>query len=82
MLGAAYDPTPVRDGYVSPDLPDANRIVLTGGLSCKLTKGLSLLAAVEYVSSEKRQASFDAEAFSGTFQTKAVTPGIGLTYDF
>lgn len=82
MLGAAYDPTPVRDGYVSPDLPDANRIVLTGGLSCKLTKGLSLLAAVEYVSSEKRHASYDEAAFGGTYQTKAVTPGIGLTYDF
>lgn len=82
MLGAAYDPTPARDGFVSPDLPDANRIVLSGGLSCKLTKGLSLLAAVEYVSSEKRDASYNDEAFSGTYQTKAITPGIGLTYDF
>ncbi len=82
MLGAAYDPTPVRDGYVSPDLPDANRIILTAGLSYKLAKSLTLLAAVEYVSSEKRQATYDEAAFGGTYQTKAITPGIGLTYDF
>ncbi len=82
MMGAAYDPSPVRDGYVSPDLPDANRVVLTAGLSLKLAKSLNLLAAVEYVSSEKRNASYDEAAFSGKYQTKAVTPGIGLTYDF
>lgn len=82
MIGGAYDPTPVREGYVSPDLPDANRIVLTGGFTYKIIPKLTLLAAIEYVTSEKRNASYDEAAFSGKYQTKAVTPAIGLSYDF
>ena len=82
MLGGAYDPSPVRDGYVSPDLPDANRLVLTGGISLKLASKISLLAAIEYVTSERRDSYYDEAAFGGRYQTKGVTPGIGITYDF
>jgi long-chain fatty acid transport protein len=82
MIGGAYDPSPVRDGYVSPDLPDANRIVFTGGFTYKVIPKLTLLAAIEYVSSEKRNATYNEVSFNGQYQTKAVTPAIGLTYDF
>jgi long-chain fatty acid transport protein len=82
MIGGAYDPSPVRDGYVSPDLPDANRIVLTGGFTYKIIPKLTLLAAIEYVTSEKRNSTYSDASFSGIYQTKAITPGIGLTYDF
>lgn len=82
MLGAAWDPTPVRDGFVSPDLPDANRALLTGGLTYKPFEKLTIIGALEYVSGVKRTASFDAGGFSGRYQTKAFTPGIGISYDF
>lgn len=82
MLGGAYDPSPVIDNYVSPDLPDANRVVLTGGFTIKPTKKLTILAAIEYVSSEKRKANYAEANLSGTYQTKAITPGIGVSYDF
>lgn len=82
MLGGAYDPSPVIDNYVSPDLPDANRVVLTGGLSVKPAKHLTILAAIEYVTTEKRNAYYQEANFGGRYQTKAITPGIGLTYDF
>ncbi len=82
MLGGAYDPTPVRDHYVSPDLPDANRIVMTAGISVKPAPKLTILAAVEYVTSNRRDSEYEEAAFSGRYQTKAVTPGIGITYDF
>lgn len=82
MIGGAYDPTPIRDGYVSPDLPDANRLVLTAGFTYKIISKLTLLAAVEYVTSDKRDGDYTDAAFGGRYQTKAVTPGIGLTYDF
>ncbi len=82
MLGAAYDPSPVRDGIVTPDLPDANRWVGTGGFTFKPTAHFTILGAIEYVSSQKRTASWDAQGFSGIYQTKAITPGIGITYDF
>lgn len=82
MLGGAYDASPVRDGYVSPELPDANRWVLTGGLTYRPMSKLTIMAAVEYVSSEKRDAMFLPANFSGKYQTKAITPGIGVSYDF
>jgi long-chain fatty acid transport protein len=82
MLGGAYDPSPVVDDYVSPDLPDANRIVLTGGLTVKPTKKLTILAVIEYVNSQKRNSNYVEANFSGRYQTKAITPGIGLSYDF
>ncbi len=82
MLGGAYDPSPVRDGFVTPDLPDANRVVGTGGICWKPMPKLSILAAVEYVSSDRRDAQYNEANFNGRYQTKAVTPGIGISYAF
>ena len=82
MAGGAYDPSPAQDGYVSPDLPDANRIVLTCGLAVRPTKHFAIMAALEYVTSAKRNATYLPDGFSGTYQTKALTPGIGLSYTF
>jgi long-chain fatty acid transport protein len=82
MLGAAWDPTPVRDGFVTPDLPDANRKVFTGGLTYKPIERLTIMGALEYVNSAKRTSSFDAEGFKGTYQTTAIAPGIGVSFDF
>lgn len=82
MGGFAYDPSPVPDGFVSPDLPDANRIVLTCGISVKPMPRFTILAALEGVSSVKRASGYDFGGFYGTYQTQAVTPGIGIYYNF
>ena len=82
MAGFAYDPTPVPDGFVSPDLPDANRYVFSCGLSVKPIPRFTILAAFEGVTSVKRNGSYDYAGFSGTYQTQAATPGIGFYYNF
>ncbi len=82
MAGAAYDPTPVRDGYVSPELPDADRIVLTCGLTYRPVHKIYVMAALEYTTTAKRNSTYDFGGFNGTYQTKALTPGIGVSYDF
>lgn len=82
MLGGAYDPTPVTNGYVSPDLPDADHIVVTGGAAIKPIKRFTILAACEFVTTPKRNSTYDFGGFSGTFKTQAVTPGIGIYYNF
>lgn len=82
MAGGAWDSSPVQDGFVTPDLPDADRLVLTCGFSFRPYEKITICGAVEYVTTKPRQASFDYENFSGTYQTKAITPGIGITYDF
>lgn len=82
MCGGAYDPTPVTNGFVSPDLPDADRIVVSCGISVKPLRGLTLMAALETVNSVKRVGSYDYAGFNGVYKTAAVTPGIGFYYYF
>jgi len=82
MGGMAIDPSPVTDGYVSPDLPDADRYVFTCGASIKPIKRFTILAACEFVTTNKRQGTYDYANFNGTYQTQAITPGIGIYYSF
>lgn len=82
MLGGAWDESPVQDGYVSPDLPDADRMIGTGGIAYRPIERLTLTAAVEYVSTKARKGYYNHENFSGTYQTVAITPGIGVAFDF
>ena len=81
MAGASYDPTPVVNGYVSPDLPDADHINLSLGASVKPCKRLTLMAAMEFTTTPKRAATYNYGNFNGTYTTQAITPGIGLYYN-
>lgn len=82
MLGAVWDPSPVQDNFVTPDLPDADRMVGTGGLAYRPFHGVTITAAVEYVTTKPRNGNYAYENFSGTYQTKAITPGLGVSVDF
>ncbi len=82
MAGGAYDPTPVTNGFVSPELPDADRVVVTTGAAIKPLKRFTVLAACEFVSSLKRVGSYNYSNFSGTYWTQAITPGIAVYYNF
>lgn len=82
MVGGGWDPSPVRDGYVSPELPDADRAVFSGGFTIKPLKRLTILGAVEYAKTVKRSGSLEAENFKGKYQTTAFVPGLGVTLDF
>ena len=82
MAGGAYDPTPVVNGIVSPDLPDADRIVLTCGISIKPLPRFTILAAMESTNSVKRAATYDYDNFNGTYKMEAITPGLAIYYNF
>jgi long-chain fatty acid transport protein len=82
MAGGAYDPTPVSNDFVSPDLPDANRIVLTCGLSIKPLPRFTILAALEGVTSVTRDGYYEFGNFRGLYKTEALTPGLGVYYNF
>jgi len=82
MAGCAYDPTPIPDGFVSPDLPDANRFIATCGITIKPIPRFTIIAAFEGATSVKRVASYDYGGFSGTYKTQAAVPGIGFYYSF
>ena len=82
MAGAAYDPTPAPNGFVSPELPDADRVLLTCGVAVKPLPRFTILAAFESINSIKRNASYDFGGFSGTYKTQAATPALAVYYNF
>lgn len=82
MAGGAYDPTPVVNDIVSPDLPDADRIVLSCGITVKPLPGLTIMGAFEGVNSVKRNGEYVYAGFNGVYKTAAATPAIGLYYSF
>ena len=80
--GAYYDPSPIRQGWVSPDLPDANRIGLTSGIGIQLTRLLTIDLSYVFEFTGERTASFNAARFSGTYETTVSSAGLGLTLAF
>jgi long-chain fatty acid transport protein len=82
MGGSAFDPTPVTNGFVSPDLPDADRWLFTAGVSVKPFTGFTVIAAVEGATTVKRNANYDFGGFSGIYQTQVITPGLAIYYNF
>jgi long-chain fatty acid transport protein len=81
-VGAFYDWSPVKDGYVSPELPDANKLGATCGLSIQLSKYITLDASLLYENVTARKQQNVITNLNGTFQTKVIAPGIGITYNF
>lgn len=82
MAGASYEPTPVTNGFVSPDLPDADRFVGSLGVAIKPFPRFTILTAWEGVTTGNRNASYNYGGFSGTYKTEAATLGLGLYYNF
>jgi long-chain fatty acid transport protein len=86
--GGAYDESPVRDGYVTPETPDANRVTGTIGASYAVGK-FGIDFSTQFVSISKRSqtqndliANGTQDRVAGTYKTNAVVPGIGLNYSF
>lgn len=77
-LGAYYDISPVQDGYLTPESPDADRIGITTGASLLVLDKLSLDASLLYIEGMKRTDTNIETQFSGTYKNKTVVAGLGL----
>lgn len=78
-LGAFYDRTPIQNGYVSPELPDNNKLGLTAGLAFKITERFSCDFSLLYENVPKRTQKNLESGLEGTFKTKVIAPGVGFT---
>ncbi|GAB3927069.1 OmpP1/FadL family transporter [Mucilaginibacter myungsuensis] len=78
--GGGYASTPVQDGYVTPEAPDANRLIFTGGLGYKATKNLNIDASFMYEDVLSRTQTNIETNLAGTFKTNVFIPGISLSY--
>ncbi len=81
--GLAFDETPVQDGYVSPELPDANRLICAAGISYKLKGNFSADFSLMYENVKERKEVNNIQSnFKGTYKTNLVVGGLGLQYEF
>jgi len=88
--GTAYDFTPVRDGFISPETPDANRLSLSAGASYAFGEKFGVDLSFLYENLEKRSQSqgdlinnkTNIDRVAGTYKTVAYVPGVGLHYKF
>ena len=78
--GGGYVSTPVKDGYVTPEVPDANRFYITGGLGYKAVNHLNIDLSFQYEHLMDRTQTNIETQLSGTFKANVYIPGIGITY--
>ncbi|GAB2947088.1 outer membrane protein transport protein [Hymenobacter coalescens] len=89
-LGGSYDESPVKDGFVTPETPDNDRLGLTGGASYKVGEHFGIDVSAQFVSIKKRTQTYDEllnngtanDRVAGTYKTNIVIPGVGLSYTF
>ena len=80
--GIAFDQSPVKDGYMSPELPDANKTVLTLGAGYQITTRFSADLSFMYESFAERKDTNKETQFSGKYKTNVTILGIGVNYSF
>ncbi len=76
--GGYFDITPVRDGYLTAESPDASKIGFSTGGTFAVNHKLELDAAFLWVEGIRRTGSNDELNFAGTFKSRAFVPAIGI----
>lgn len=84
--GVSYDESPVRDEFISPELPDGNRLGGALGASLRLNRvmldlGYSL-DVVDKRTARVNRAQYQAPNIAGTYRTLVHTLAIGAAYSF
>ncbi|MFA6152048.1 MAG: outer membrane protein transport protein [Chitinophagaceae bacterium] len=82
MIGGAFDPTPSKKNYLSPDAVDANRYSLSGGITVNPIERLSIMAVFNYTTTAGRAVSYEPANLAGTYQIKSFVPAFGIAYTF
>lgn len=79
--GAFFSKSPIQNGYVNPDVPDANRINPSIGASYNFTKRFRVDAALlaEFINREDHNV---VSGINGTYNFTIWLPSVGLTYKF
>lgn len=80
--GIAFDATVVPDGFVAPDLPEANTIAFATGATWQPSRWLSIDFCYRLGVTSNRTAVFTAANLRGVYRSNDVTTGVGLVYFF
>jgi long-chain fatty acid transport protein len=79
-FGGGYVSAAAPDGYVTPEVPDANRTYVTGGLGYKVAQHLDIDVSFEYEHLLQRTQTNYETQLSGSFKSNVYIPGISLAY--
>lgn len=80
--GVGYAFTPVKDGYVTPETPDANRLFLSAGLGYQPTQKFGVDVSFFFQDVKERTQTNNESGLSGTFKSAVYIPGLALSYKF
>ncbi|MBD2714792.1 outer membrane protein transport protein [Microvirga sp. STR05] len=85
--GVSYDETPVRDEYINADLPDANLLGGSLGLTLAIKPNLLLDMGYSYSQGGERRARVNisrdvVSSIDGSYRTAVHTAAVGLSYSF
>ncbi|MFN0190117.1 MAG: OmpP1/FadL family transporter [Bacteroidia bacterium] len=81
--GIGYDQSPVPNGYVNPELPDADKIILGAGCTYRLKSGWSLEGTFSFEDlRERKEEKNRQENINGTYKSYIYVLGLGLQYQF
>ncbi|RYF12649.1 MAG: long-chain fatty acid transporter, partial [Flavobacteriales bacterium] len=78
--GVGYAFSPVQDGYVTPEAPDANRYILSAGIGYAPTSRFEVNASFFFEDVQSRKQKNIETGLDGTFKTLVYAPGLSLTY--
>ncbi len=78
--GSYFDPSPANENYFSPETPSLNNLAFTGGLSFIPMPGLSIDLSLLYVIGMEQEMMYVPENFGGTYQSRAIIPGLGISF--
>ena len=87
--GGFYDFACVRDGYLTPETPDADRVGLTAGFTYEVSKRFGIDGSFLFEDFRQRSQSQDdlvangtTDRVAGTYKTTIAVPGIGVYVKF
>jgi long-chain fatty acid transport protein len=80
--GVGYALSPVRKGYVTPEVPDANRLLLSAGIGLRPTERLGIDFSFLYENLVSRTETNMETGLNGTFKTLVYIPGVAVSYKF
>ncbi|WP_026236103.1 OmpP1/FadL family transporter [Pontibacter roseus] len=81
--GAYLDKTPVQEGYLTPETPDADSRGLSAGIGYSISDNFSIDASFLYINKKERtDASNLSSGIGGTYKSVAYIPGLGLNFKF
>jgi long-chain fatty acid transport protein len=81
--GGYYDNSPVQDGYLTPETPDANAIGISGGLGYRVGDHFQIDASFLYITKKERTDESNLSGgIAGTYKTNVYIPGLALGYKF